>query len=272
MTCNRSQCPPPAARRRVSGFTLAELLVVVGLIAMLLSLLLPVLGKARAAANATKCLANLRQMNTAWTVYAIASRGELPAYVWRGPPKSPELAWNAYWPGLLDAQAVRGDSLLCPEAAESVATGATKGVGKVDYAWSGKFVSNGTAIRLNTVNFRSGSYGFNRYLTAGRPENNLANKITAFGDLTDVPLFFDCAFVDALPPNEPERATPPPNLKGDQLDEASPSHWNFLLARHGRAINMGFADGSARRVVLDDTFILRWNINWSPYRISLPGN
>ena len=64
--------------RRVSGFTLVELLVVIGIIALLISILLPSLNKARVSAQRVQCLANEKQILNAILMYVNDSRGILP--------------------------------------------------------------------------------------------------------------------------------------------------------------------------------------------------
>jgi len=64
--------------KKRAGFTLVELLVVIGIIALLIGILMPALTKARAAAIRTVCLARMRELGNAAMLYAANNRGSLP--------------------------------------------------------------------------------------------------------------------------------------------------------------------------------------------------
>jgi prepilin-type processing-associated H-X9-DG protein/prepilin-type N-terminal cleavage/methylation domain-containing protein len=75
--------PPPTTSKSAAhaAFTLVELLVVIGIIALLISILLPALGKARQHSQTVACLSNLRQIGQAAAMYASQNGGyTVPGY------------------------------------------------------------------------------------------------------------------------------------------------------------------------------------------------
>jgi len=66
------------------AFTLIELLVVIGIIALLISILLPSLQRAREASYRTMCISNIRQLNMAVISYVADNKGQLPSYALDG--------------------------------------------------------------------------------------------------------------------------------------------------------------------------------------------
>lgn len=125
-------------RKPTLGFTLVELLVVIGIIALLISILLPTLSRARSAAKKVVCLSNQRQLGNMMVMYINENKGRFPvshympggsAGNWIQPDFGlPEVYDNwdfmqnirrpgmNFFGGLLRMEEGVADLLMCPEA------------------------------------------------------------------------------------------------------------------------------------------------------------
>ena len=75
--------------REAAAFTLVELLVVIGIIALLIAILLPSLNRARETANRVKCGSNLRQIGQAYLLYSNENKGMPPRTYYEAGPGKP---------------------------------------------------------------------------------------------------------------------------------------------------------------------------------------
>jgi prepilin-type processing-associated H-X9-DG protein len=91
-------CSPSCGRRRPDharrAFTLVEVLSTVGVISVLIAMLLPSLSRARAHANRTACLSNMRQLAVAFTLYLNDSGGRFPRPAQHLVPKAEDWIWH----------------------------------------------------------------------------------------------------------------------------------------------------------------------------------
>ncbi len=260
------------------GFTLIELLVVVSIIALLVSILLPALGKAREQAKAVLCLSNVRQMSLGLRYYAEANEDRAMTYSDDD---------NKYW--FSEIAPLLGDKLYQdePEARRnskimdiSVCPSTNKRTDEeMDVTITDYREWFGTAKRTwRFYNSKAqGSLGMNLWIQQipGKetseygwfgilPQENFWGRYSTIK--SDTPEFGDSCWVGTWPDNDDHVPSDITNGRywGEYYHLDRYFMGLFCLARHGMAINVSFHDGHAEKVELERLWTLRWHKNSIP--------
>ncbi len=204
------------------GFTLIELLVVIAIIAILAAILFPVFARARAKARQSSCLSNVKQIMTAFLMYAQDYDGRwlydtmIPGLAVPGAGNSSDGSNVCWWRFPLYPYVKNWGVYVCPDGIRDAAAAAYPG---------------------NQFHF---NYGYNTNLR-NRLDSDIYRPadLIAFGDASHWHgsgcggLSFAWASVDKRPSGNPCNASQTVN----QIDQCT---------RHNGGSNLGYADGHAK--------------------------
>jgi len=260
----KSQIPNPKA------FTLIELLVVIAVIALLMAILLPVLGRVRSQARALRCRANLKQWGQVISMYIEGSEGRLPmgrtGGMWflRGSAPSEEDDEKPYICNPVDTTGIA----CCPVAVRTaprrwrVDMTVHETRQSVFGSWRVSFMYGSTLEAWQIVRPGPpfpGSYGFNQWMIESDFDpldsiyrTGIGLDVFALRGRAQIPLLLGCVIPYAHP--QPQHA-PPQQPSAAIFNEMG----RFCVNRHDGDVSGLFLDWSVRGIGLKELWTLKWH-------------
>lgn len=208
------------------GFTLVEILAVVGILGVLAMLLLPTVRTAMSSAGGTKCISNLRQIGVASAAYSADHAGAWPPNQAGGPVFANALIpYLGGVPGKNQGDFLQSP-LICPNSRTDLPDS--------NYRYRGIYTPSSDSNAPEKGKYGL-SYGLNAYVS-GTSESTQVRNLLAVEKPSQMMLYMDI--------EEHYMAT----VGGLGLDERK----QRLLQRHDGRINVVYADGSVRTLLFDD--------------------
>ncbi|HMN97595.1 MAG TPA: prepilin-type N-terminal cleavage/methylation domain-containing protein [Phycisphaerales bacterium] len=245
-----------AGRRPPRGFTLAEMLVVVAVVAILVAILLPVYFSVRKQARSTVSLSNMRQWGQGLNAYAVDNKARLP---WEGNKNANQMPANfnskAWWGNAIPPYV--GQKPYSEVSDEATAQGLSV---PLPPTTGNIFIDPTAEVPANAPYTGGGKKFFFCYAPNAQLDNTLEQNMIVRAQQQGIPYDAQAVRMPLAQIPKPavtvvmmELRTVKTELPPDDpfFNEALNRHygdWQRFAARHRRGGHMAFADGSVRHV------------------------